>query len=105
VPCQFFAFEKVADCQRGVVEIGSMERPAAPAAATMRMRRFQLVRDEDETGTSGPGLVAEGCEFTSGACAVTWLSPFKTVSMWDNVKAVDVVHGHVGKTRVVWVDP
>lgn len=82
-----------------------MERPAIPAAATMRMRRFQLVRDEDETGTSGPGLVAEGCEFTSGVCAVTWLTPFKTVSMWDNVKAVDAVHGHAGKTRIVWVDP
>lgn len=80
-----------------------MERPATPAAATMRMRRFQLVRDEDETGTSGPGLVAEGCEFTSGVCAV--LTPFKTVSMWDNVKAVDAVHGHAGKTRIVWVDP
>jgi hypothetical protein len=74
------------------------------AATTMRMRRFQLWRDDDETGTSGPGLVAEGCEFSSGMCALTWLTPFKTVSMWDSIKAVEIVHGHNGKTRVVWID-
>lgn len=75
-----------------------------PAASVMKMRRFQLWRDLDETGTSGPGLIAEGCEFTSGACALTWLTPFKTVSMWDSVKALDAVHGHSGATRIVWVD-
>lgn len=79
---------------------------AAPTAAvTMRMRRFRLVRDVDETGTSGVGIVAEGCEFSSGMCALTWLSPYQTVSMWASIKAVEIVHGHSGKTRVVWIDP
>jgi hypothetical protein len=76
----------------------------APAAVTMRMRRFQLHRDEDATGTSGAGIIAEGCEFSNGTCALTWLSPFITTSTWSSIKAVDIIHGHSGKTRVVWID-
>lgn len=69
-----------------------------------RMRRFVLQREEDVSGTSGIGLVAEGCEFTSGWCAVTWMSAMGTWAWYPSIKAIEGVHGHDGKTRVVWID-
>jgi len=68
------------------------------------MRRFQLHRDEDESGVSGTGLVAEGCEFSGGACALTWLTPFHCYSFYESIKVLETIHGHNGKTRVVWID-
>jgi len=74
------------------------------APVVMKMRRFQLHRDVDETGMSGPGVVAEGCEFTSGTCALTWLTPFHVVAMYSSIKALESVHGRRGNTRIVWID-
>ena len=70
----------------------------------MKMRRFQLVRTEDASGVSGTGNVAEGCEFTNGTCALTWLTRFRSVAMYQSIKELEAVHGHEGRTRVVWVD-
>lgn len=68
------------------------------------MRRFQLRRDEDESGVSGTGLVAEGVEFSTGKCALSWLTEFSCVSVYENIKALEHIHGHGGKTVVVWLD-
>lgn len=68
------------------------------------MRRFELHRDEDETGVSGPGRVAEGVQFTDGTVAMRWRSAFKSTAVYDNMVTVDAIHGHGGKTRVVWLD-
>lgn len=67
-------------------------------------RRFQLHRDQDETGISGVGIVAEGIQFTGGMCALSWLSPYTCVNVYTSIKVVEDLHGHQGKTRVVWVD-
>ena len=69
-----------------------------------RIRRFQLHRDEDETGISGEGIVAEGVEFTGGKVALTWLTELGCVAVYDNIKVVDLLHGHNGKTRIVFID-
>ena len=37
-------------------------------------RRFRLVREEDESGVSGTGVVAVGVEFPSGAVVFEWLN-------------------------------
>ena len=66
------------------------------------MRRFQLHRDEDETGVSGTGIVAEGVEFSSGMVAMTWLSHYRGVTIYEAMKTVESLHG--GKTRVVFLD-
>lgn len=65
-------------------------------------RVFVLVRDEDETGISGTGTVAEGIEFTSGMVAMAWLSATPCVNIYPNIKTVEELHGHGGKTRVLW---
>lgn len=70
---------------------------------------FLLVRDEDVTGVSGTGVVAEGVEFTGGpdhegAVALRWLSDWPTSVVFHDrgMASVEAVHCHNGKTRVVW---
>jgi hypothetical protein len=63
-----------------------------------------LLRIEDETGTSGKGVVAEGVRFTDGTVAVRWMSSTPTTVIHDNIESVMKIHGHQGKTQVVWKD-
>lgn len=65
------------------------------------MKRFYLLRHEDVHGQSGTGVVAEGIIFDSGLCAMTWLSKYATVTVFDSVTTVHDLHGHEGKTEVV----
>lgn len=66
------------------------------------MRIFTLVRDEDVSGTSGTGVVAEGVEFSNGRVVIHWLSQMETISVYDNARVLEQVHGHAGRTRIVW---
>lgn len=68
------------------------------------MRRFELHRDVDETGISGIGVVAEGVEFSPGECVVRWLTDTWSCVFYLNKEAVITIHGHNGKTRLVWLD-
>jgi hypothetical protein len=68
------------------------------------MRRFHLQRDEDTSGVSGTGVVAEGIQFTDGHCALRWLSDTASTVLYDSVGDLIAVHGHEGRTQVVWTD-
>ena len=68
-----------------------------------QIRVFHLVRDEDESGVSGTGTVAEVVEFSDGTCLVRWLSHTSSTNIYDNFKQVESIHGHGGKTRLVKV--
>jgi len=68
------------------------------------MRRFYLVRNEDESGVSGSGKVAEGVEFTDGSCALRWLTHTACTGNYANIKQLILIHGHGGKTVVEWKD-
>jgi hypothetical protein len=65
-----------------------------------------LVRDEDMTGVSGTGIVAEGVEFTGdpGVVALRWLSDWPTSVVFHDrgIESVEAVHLHDGKTRIEW---
>jgi len=67
-------------------------------------RKFMLVRDSDESGVSGLGGVAEGVEFSNGTCAMSWLTEAHSVGVYPNIKELERIHGHGGKTRVVFHD-
>ena len=69
------------------------------------MRRFELHRDEDETGVSGTGVVAEGVAFRNGKIVLAWLTRHKSLTVYDDMATLETIHGHGGKTRVVWHDP
>lgn len=72
----------------------------------MTARRFELHRNEDVTGVSGTGVVAEGVEFTDGVVALRWRSAWPTSVVFHDkgMAAVEAVHGHSGSTQIVWLD-
>lgn len=69
---------------------------------TSNCRNFKFVRVEDETGLSGEGVVAEGIEFSNGMCAISWLTGMHSIGVYPNVKQMEAIHGHNGRTKVVF---
>lgn len=69
-----------------------------------RIRTFSLVRDEDATGVSGTGLVAQGAEFDDGFVVMRWLTETRSTGHYDSIDDLIHIHGHEGRTRVEWHD-
>ena len=77
------------------------------AAATSKkstMRRFVLERGEDVSGTSGTGVVMEGVEYSDGTVGIHWISQLSANSVYANMKVCLALHGHDGKSKIVWLD-
>lgn len=66
------------------------------------MRTFELHRLEDETGISGIGIIAEGVEFSDGTCALRWKTSARSTAIYDNLKSLEQIHGHQGKTKIIY---
>ena len=67
------------------------------------MRQFILQRDEDESGISGTGHVAEGVMFDDGKVVLHWLTEFSSIAIYDNLRVMEAIHSHDGKTEVLWM--
>lgn len=63
---------------------------------------FVLHRHEDPSGVSGTGEVAWGCEFPDGAVAVRWFGDHPSTATWGDIRDVEAIHGHKGKTTVTY---
>ena len=66
------------------------------------MRTFHLQRNEDETGVSGTGIVAEGVEFSNGVCILCWLDELLSLKIYNSIEDVERIHGHKGKTNIIF---
>lgn len=66
-------------------------------------RLFILRRDQDVTGVSGPGDVADGVQWADGSVVLRWRERPST-AVWDSLDLMLSVHGHDGATCVVWAD-
>jgi hypothetical protein len=62
-----------------------------------------IIRKEDLHGVSGTGKIAEVVEFSNGRCVVSWTSPHSSTNVYDNVKHVEAIHSHGGKTNIEWI--
>ena len=73
---------------------------------TMVQRRFYLQRETDESGVSGIGQVAYGVQFADGMVVLRWCVPGvpSGTTVYESTNAVERVHGHNGKTQIVWLD-
>lgn len=69
------------------------------------IRRFHFERSEDASGVSGCGRVAEGVVFSNGKVALEWLSDHSSTALYDSIKDVELIHGHEGRTKIVFDDP
>lgn len=66
------------------------------------MKLFILQRDEDESGVSGTGIVAEGVIFHDGHVAMRWRTATRTTELLDSIEDVETIHGHHGKTKIIF---
>lgn len=73
----------------------------------MSIRVGHLFRNEDESGVSGIGRVAEWVEFSDGEVVVHWLSHTPSTNHYRNMKQVEAIHGHAGSTEIIvdWEEP
>lgn len=68
-------------------------------------RTFILWRDKDVSGVSGIGKVAEGAVFTDGTVGLRWCAgEHRSTVIWDSLESVEKIHGHDGKTRIIFED-
>jgi len=65
-------------------------------------RTFVLHRDEDVSGVSGTGVVAEGAVFSDGIVVVRWLGKHASTTVWSSIDDVVAINGHDGRTQVVY---
>lgn len=74
------------------------------------MNTFHLQRDNDESGVSGTGRVAEGAYWPEDGIAVLhWLVAGRTTGIYtitngdsrDGLEKIIDIHGHDGKTKLV----
>lgn len=71
----------------------------------LKPRRFVLRRLVDVSGISGTGDVADGVLWPDGTASVRWRGEHPSVVFWDRGRAsVEFVHGHQGRTEIVWLD-
>lgn len=69
-------------------------------------RLFALHRSEDVNGSSGTGLVAYGVKWPNGQVVTWWVASKVNVhqlTLWDGLTELLRVHGHSGRTSVVWL--
>ena len=71
---------------------------------TTKTRRFILRRTEDVSGVSGVGDVAEGIQFHDAQCVLSWFGQFHSMEVHPSIEQVEILHGHGGRTVVVWLD-
>jgi len=80
------------------------EVPWAPLGA----KRFNLVRQNDETGVSGRGIIAQGCLFADGTAAMQWRCPPAAsdvvVKKWETILDIHVRQHPKNRTLIVWED-
>lgn len=69
------------------------------------MTAFFLHRTEDVSGTSGLGVVAQGVQFDDGQCVVHWNDRFGSIGVYKSMQDVVDIHGHGGKTEIMWGYP
>jgi hypothetical protein len=67
-------------------------------------RRFYLYRQEDISGISGLGIVADGVLFPNGLCVIAWRGKYHSIEVFPTVQQLEAVHGHGGKTHIVYED-
>lgn len=67
-------------------------------------KTFRLIRTEDVSGVSGVGEVAEGVVFHDGQTILSWFGKFHSINVSPNIEEVAGIHGHGGRTKIVWDD-
>lgn len=100
--CAACVHEDRDDCNHDFEPVGAPPVPPQDDALDFG-RAFVLKRDEDVSGISGTGVVAQGIEFDDGMVVLRWcVGEYRSTVVWPSIEAVEAIHGHDGRTSVVW---
>lgn len=66
------------------------------------MKTFKLIRNEDLTGVSGTGEVAEGVIFYNGWVSMVWKTTINSLVFYPSIENVIKIHGHDGRTTIAY---
>ena len=75
-----------------------------PMSPGPEIRRFDVVRREDSSGTSGVGVVAMGVVFPDGTTVVQWQTRARSVVIYGSYVDALYIHGHKDLTGFEFVD-
>ncbi|HYZ83553.1 MAG TPA: hypothetical protein VE621_04100 [Bryobacteraceae bacterium] len=69
------------------------------------MRLYRLCRNEDISGTSGTGHIADVAEFDDGTVVVHWMrernaAHVSSTTVFQSLEDLLKIHGHQGRTTV-----
>lgn len=78
--------------------------PVEDKRISKKFRRFNFFRENDVSGVSGTGIVAEGILFSNNKVVVTWTGHHTSVNIFDSLAEFEAVHGHEGSSIVDWID-
>lgn len=92
------------DVQHGYQAISKSEVLSGELKEGGKIRKFYLWREADESGVSGTGRVAEGVIFSNGWVGMNWLTRWGSLAFYTTIHDCMNVHGHQGKTKVVYED-
>ena len=71
------------------------------------MRRFQIVRPVDITGTSGTGNVIDGIVFDDGTTVIQWKTKYQSIAIFksfQDFKAVHIDSHPENLTEIIFLD-
>lgn len=68
------------------------------------IKTYKLVRNKDVTGVSGTGIVGFIAELPSGRCVLEWISNHPTITIFNNIKEIELIHGHDGKSVIKCIE-
>ena len=72
---------------------------------SLKVKPFYLLRHDDQSGISGTGIVAIGCQFPNGRIVMQWCSYRTSLEICDSLDNLIEIHGHNGKSEIVFGDP
>jgi hypothetical protein len=103
----FYATEDAATLPSRILQEAQRDHEILNAVTIDNPRPFVLMRLDDETGLSGTGVVAWGVLFPDGKAVTRWCgttTDVRQTCVWDDLEHVRAVHGHDGKTSIIWTD-
>lgn len=66
---------------------------------------FFLLRQIDDSGVSGTGIVARGVQLLDGQCVLQWTSKYRSIALYPNMTELLKIHGHDGHTKLMIGNP
>jgi len=90
-----------------VAETNDKPKPIKRKNTRSDLKAFTILRNNDASGVSGIGRVADGVIFSDGFCVIRWRSEVTSLSVFHSFEDFEKIHvkSHPeNMTEIVWVE-